>query len=284
MAESFLPGEAALGARRAIDHISGVTDAVQTLLAYKGAAIAVWLLLLFVLERALPSAPRPGSDGAWGWRRLARNGGLWLANIGLSPLVVLPISIWASQHALAWRPGWWSGWPGTLIDLLILDFLIYWWHRANHVFPLLWRFHEIHHLDRFLDTTSAVRFHFGEVVLSALARAGAILLLGIPIESILVFEVLVLTGALFHHSNLRLPPKVERTLARIVITPSIHWVHHHAVRADTDSNYGTFFSFWDPLFGSRSRTSRTAEMPIGVEGLGERPFPALLVRPFLVRR
>lgn len=261
-----------------------MSDAVQTLLAYKGIAIALWLALLFVLERALPASTPPVEDGPGSWRRVARNGGLWLANIGLSPLVVLPISIWASQHALGWRPAWWSGLPGLLLDLLILDFLIYWWHRANHMVPLLWRFHEVHHLDRFLDTTSAVRFHFGEVLLSALARAAMIVALGIPIQSIVVFEVLVLAAALFHHSNVKLPETVERALARMIITPSIHWVHHHAVRADTDSNYGTFFSFWDPLFGSRSRTRRTADMPIGVEGLAERPFLKLLLRPFAPRR
>ena len=64
----------------------------------------------------------------------------------------------------------------------------------------------------------------------------------------------MLTAAIFHHSDARLPPAIERPLSRLIVTPSIHWVHHHARRADTDSNYGTVFSFWDPLFRSRSRT------------------------------
>jgi sterol desaturase/sphingolipid hydroxylase (fatty acid hydroxylase superfamily) len=139
----------------------------------------------------------------------------------------------------------------------------------------------VHHLDRFLDTTSAVRFHFGEVVLSALARAGVVLALNIPFVSVLVFEAVVLFAAIFHHSNVRLPPTLEGTLARLVVTPSIHWVHHHRVRRDTDSNYGTLFSFWDELFGSRSATKRTAEMPIGVERRDEQPLLRLLARPFL---
>jgi sterol desaturase/sphingolipid hydroxylase (fatty acid hydroxylase superfamily) len=76
---------------------------------------------------------------------------------------------------------------------------------------------------------------------------------------------------------------LERALSRVFITPSIHWVHHHAVRRDTDSNYGTLFSFWDPLFGTRSATARTLDMPIGVEGQAEPPLLRLFARPFMGR-
>jgi sterol desaturase/sphingolipid hydroxylase (fatty acid hydroxylase superfamily) len=258
-------------------------EMVQDLLAWKGLAIVAWLALLFGLERWRPAAPAPvdraAAEGRWGWRRVARNAGLWLINSGLSPLVVVPVSLWAASHGLGWRPDWWSGPLGLALDILILDFWIYWWHRANHEIPVLWRFHEVHHLDRFLDTTSAVRFHFGEVLLSAGVRAAVIVALGIPILSVVVFETLVLLSALFHHSNIRLPARVERALARVIITPSIHWVHHHAVRADTDSNYGTIFSFWDPLFASRSRTRRRPDMKIGVEGRSEKGLLGLLARP-----
>jgi sterol desaturase/sphingolipid hydroxylase (fatty acid hydroxylase superfamily) len=257
---------------------------LEGLLAWKGMAVLAWLLVFFLAERwrpaAQPALPPAGDPPRGGWSRVARNLGLWLVVAALSPLIVLPLTWWASGHALTWRPAWWSGLPGLLLDLLLLDFLIYWWHRANHVIPFLWRFHEVHHLDRFLDTTSALRFHFGEVLLSALARAGVILLLGFPFVSMVVFEVLVLAAAIFHHSNLRLPAGLERALSRVVITPSIHWVHHHARRIDTDSNYGTVFSFWDPLFGTRSAKRRDLAMPIGTEGRGEKGLPALLVHPF----
>lgn len=258
---------------------------MQSLLAFKGLAVGLWLVLLFGLERLLPAVPQPAAEGRFGWRRLARNGGLWVANVGLSPLVVIPVSAWAAGMAPDWRPGWWSGWGGLLLDLVLLDLLIYWWHRANHTVPVLWRFHEVHHLDRFLDTTTALRFHFGEVLLSALARAAVIVAFAIPLASVLVFEGLVLIAALFHHSNLRLPAGLERALSRIIVTPSIHWVHHHALRADTDSNYATVLSLWDPLFGSRSRTLRTPSLPIGVAGrpgqpLPDRPVLGLLTRPF----
>ena len=138
----------------------------------------------------------------------------------------------------------------------------------------------MHHLDRTLDTTSALRFHFGEVLLSAAARAVAIMLLALPLASVLVFETVLLAAAIFHHSNLRLPAAFEARLAGLVITPSIHWVHHRPRRADTDANYGTVFSFWDRLFGSASPTRRQHDQPIGAEGQKELPFAALLLRPF----
>jgi len=259
-------------------------DAVlRELLTWKGVAVAAWLVVFLAAERWRPAAPRPGPAPA-AWRRVARNLALWLPNLPLSLLIVIPATEWASATAPAWRPGWWQGWPGLLLDLLLLDLWIYWWHRANHVVPLFWRFHGVHHLDRFLDASSALRFHFGEVAFSTLVRAALILLVGFPLTSVLAFETLVLLAAIFHHSNLRLPAGLERPLSWLLVTPSIHWVHHHRVRRDTDANYSTILSLWDRLFGSRSPTRRSPAMPIGVEGEEEEAAPALLLRPFRPQR
>jgi sterol desaturase/sphingolipid hydroxylase (fatty acid hydroxylase superfamily) len=253
----------------------------EGLLAIKGVAVGAWLALLLAAERLFPAVPFPQSGR---WSRPARNLAFLAISALVSLAVVVPVSKWAAGLALGLRPGWATGGAGLAFDLLLLDFLIYWWHRANHRAPFLWRFHEVHHLDRFLDVTTAVRFHFGEVILSALARAGVILLFAIPLTSVLVFEALVLAGAAFHHSNLKLPPAFERALSWIVVTPAIHWVHHHRIRQDTDSNYATVLSLWDRLFGSRSPTRRTPEMEIGVEGREEQDLPRLLARPFLVHK
>jgi sterol desaturase/sphingolipid hydroxylase (fatty acid hydroxylase superfamily) len=249
----------------------------ETLLAYKGLAVLAWLAALFVAERLAPAAARPAEAGV---QRLWRNAGLVAANALLSRWFVVPLTAWAAADWIDWRPTWWSGAGALLLDLVVLDALIYWWHRANHRVPLLWRFHEVHHLDRFLDTTTALRFHFGEVALSAAARAGVVVLLDMPLASVLAFETLVLVAAIFHHSNLRLPAQLEAALARIVVTPSIHWVHHHRRQVDTDSNYATILSVWDGLFGSRSPQPRRLGMPIGVERREEAPLGRLLLHPF----
>lgn len=263
-------------------------EGLELLLTWKGVAAGAVFACFFLAERLLPAAAEPAETGpsaglaaGWGrWRRVLRNLSLWLVNLGLSLAIVLPLTDWSSRAALAWRPAWWAGWTGLALDLVLLDFLIYWWHRANHRWPLLWRFHAVHHLDRFLDSTSALRFHFGEVALSALARAAVVLAVGFPLASVLVFETLLLAATIFHHSNLRLPAGLERALAWIVVTPSIHWLHHHRLRRDTDSNYATVLSLWDRLFGSRNPGRRRLDMAIGVEGEEEETAARLLLRPF----
>jgi sterol desaturase/sphingolipid hydroxylase (fatty acid hydroxylase superfamily) len=107
-----------------------------------------------------------------------------------------------------------------------------------------------------------------------------VLVLAVPLPTVLVFETVLLIATIFHHSNLRLPPGLERALSRIIVTPSIHWVHHHRIRADTDSNYSTVLSIWDPLFRSRSPTRRTPDLEIGVEGREELPVLDLVAVPF----
>ena len=265
-------------------HYNGTMEQIDSLLEFKTMWIAGVAIAFLVLERVFPMArPLAGAhlktlaQNAW---RLARNFGLLLLNAGLSPALVIPLSALAATHALGWRPDWWSGGLGLLIDLIILDCWIYWWHRVNHEVPFLWRFHEVHHLDEFLDASSAVRFHFGEVVMSALVRAVVIWLLDIPVESVVVFETCVLSMALFHHSNVALPRWLEKPLSKVLVTPSIHWVHHHAIRADTDSNYANILSVWDIVFGSRSATRRWKDMPIGVERRHDESLIGLLTRPF----
>ncbi len=252
---------------------------VETLLAYKLAIVFAWLAALFVAERLRPAAPNPrGWFGDPG--RLLSNVGLWAVTGAAVLLIVVPVTAWAAQHPLWQRPAWWSGWPGLALDVLLLDLWIYAWHRANHTVPLLWRFHQVHHRDRFLDVTSQLRFHAGEVLLGAAFRAGVIVALALPLLSVVVFEVALQLVTMLHHSNVRLPRRLERALSWLIVTPSIHWVHHRRIRADTDSNYASILSLWDRLFGSHSPTPRTPDMPIGAEGLPERPLGALLVLPF----
>ena len=248
-------------------------------LTYKSVIVVAALVLLLVLDRVFPVARVVG-----GVRRLAKNLSLAGFNAILSALIVVPLAALAAGYGFQWRPAWWGGVFGLALDLLLLDCWIYWWHRLNHESQFLWRFHEVHHLDEFLDASSALRFHFGEVLLSSLVRAGVILLLGVPLLSVLVFETLLSLVTMFQHSNVRLPPRLERALSFLIVTPSIHWVHHHALRRDTDSNYSAILSVWDHLFGSRSATVRTPDMPIGTEGLKDRSLAGLIASPFRPRR
>jgi sterol desaturase/sphingolipid hydroxylase (fatty acid hydroxylase superfamily) len=248
---------------------------IEALLSAKIVIVGAWFAVLAASERLAPAAPRPPNTDA---ARLTRNLGLWLANTLMSPLITVPIGVAAASFQLWTRPDF--GWPALIFDLLLLDLWTYAWHRANHEWPLLWRFHRVHHLDRFLDTTSAVRFHPGEVLFSALARAPLIVLADIPIVSLLLFDMLVLLAALFHHSNVKLPARLEAGLRLIIATPSHHWVHHHTAREDTNANYATLLTVWDRLFRSWSAHARTPEMPIGAGDDEDAPLARLAIAPF----
>ena len=253
---------------------------LESLLAAKAVIIFGWFACFFVAERVIAAAAAPKSNS-----RLWRNGGLWLFVLLLSPLVVAPIAALGANNVLWERPQWvGTGFPGflvLLIDIILLDLWVYGLHQAYHRVPFMWRLHEVHHRDEFLDSTSAVRFHIGEVVLSAALRLIPISLLAVPLSTIILFEIILLCAAIFHHSNLRMPTKLERAISYVFVTPSIHWVHHHAVQSDTDSNYATIFSVWDRLFSTKSSFKRKMDMKIGVEGVEDQSFLRLILMPLL---
>jgi sterol desaturase/sphingolipid hydroxylase (fatty acid hydroxylase superfamily) len=73
---------------------------------------------------------------------------------------------------------------------------------------------------------------------------------------------------------------LENIFSKIIVTPSIHWVHHHKRQSETDANYSTIFSWWDKIFRSKSNFERKIGMPIGVEGDSEQSLKNLILRPF----
>ena len=249
-------------------------DKLFVISQYKGAAVLAVLLIFFMLGRLIPFAKVSQSIA-----RIVNNIALSGINAVVSVLLIVPVVAFAGQHSLSWRPDWLYGWAGMIVDLVLLDLWIYWWHRTQHAVPILWRFHEVHHLDETLDASTALRFHFGEVVISSLVRLPVIILLAIPLSNIILFEAVVAMAAIFHHSNLRLAPGFEQALSRVIVTPAIHWLHHHAIRVDTDSSYAVFFSVWDRLFRSQSRSIRTADLVIGVEGKHDQNLMQLLLWP-----
>ena len=188
----------------------------------------------------------------------------------LAPLV-FAASSWVVERRLGILPAFeeLSGFslPGFLrlaLGLAFLDYTLYFWHALNHKISWLWRFHNVHHVDLDLDTTTALRFHFGELLISAFFRIGQIALFGIDPWTLAAFEVAVTASAQFHHSNLRLPLWFEDRLSWVLVTPRMHGIHHSDVRAETDSNFSTILSVWDRLHGSFRRGIPQERIRIGV--------------------
>ena len=138
-------------------------------------------------------------------------------------------------------------WIQIVVFVVVMDFLIYLHHIAFHKISFLWRWHRVHHTDLDLDTSSALRFHPGEIVISAIYKSFFLFMLGPPVLAILFFEVLLNATAMFNHSNLYLPRKIEKITRWLFVTPAMHEIHHSQDQKETDSNYGFNFSFWDRL-------------------------------------
>jgi sterol desaturase/sphingolipid hydroxylase (fatty acid hydroxylase superfamily) len=144
----------------------------------------------------------------------------------------------------------WPAWSEVLIAVVVLDLVIYLQHVLFHSVPLLWRLHRMHHADLEFDVTTGVRFHPVEIVLSMVIKIGVVAALGAPALGVLAFEVILNATSMFSHSNVRLPPAVDRVLRWILVTPDMHRVHHSILRRETDSNFGFNLPWWDRLFGT----------------------------------
>ena len=103
-------------------------------------------------------------------------------------------------------------WAQAVVGILWMDLTFYYWHRFNHLRPLLWRFHNVHHVDPDLDVTTSFRFHFGEILYSTPFRLLQVGLLGVSPATYLLYEFLFNCATLFEHSNVRLPLALERLL------------------------------------------------------------------------
>lgn len=153
-----------------------------------------------------------------------------------------------------------------VVGFLLMDLSFYYWHVANHRLPFLWRFHNVHHFDPDLDVSTAVRFHFGEVGLSAVFRVIQVAAIGLSAGTYVVYELVFQANTLFHHSNVKLPITLERVLNWVFVTPRMHGIHHSQVRDETNSNYSVVFSWWDRLHRSIGLDIPQSAIVIGVPG------------------
>jgi sterol desaturase/sphingolipid hydroxylase (fatty acid hydroxylase superfamily) len=155
-------------------------------------------------------------------------------------------------------------WLETIFAVVLLDYTLYVWHVLTHRVPFLWRFHVVHHIDLDLDATTAVRFHFAEMMISVARRAAQILLIGVSPTSFAAWQMFLFPSILFHHSNVRLPLALEKKLNRFIVTPRLHGIHHSTVRAETDSNWSSGLTVWDFLHGTLKTDVPQEEIIIGV--------------------
>lgn len=155
------------------------------------------------------------------------------------------------------------------IAFLLFDLFMYGWHRLFHEVPLLWRLHRVHHADTEMDATTGLRFHTGEVALATTVRLGVLTAIGMTLWQFTIYESVFLLVVYTHHSDLWLPAWLESLLSPVIVTPRMHRVHHSRWRPETNSNYGSVFSWWDRLFWSYRWRADPREIRLGLDGLDD---------------
>ncbi|MGB0732396.1 MAG: sterol desaturase family protein [Pontibacterium sp.] len=245
------------------------------------------LIVMMLAEFLVPARKAPLSR----WVRWSGNLGLvvmgaLVARVVL-PMTLVGIAMWAQTQEVGLF--YWLEFNTTLAiiaSLVLLDMAIYWQHYWFHHVPFLWRFHQVHHADAHVDTTTGLRFHPVEIAMSLVIKSIIVLALGVPALAVLIFEVALNGFAMFNHANIRLPQKWDKRLGYVLITQRIHRIHHSQISSESNSNFGFSVSWWDRLFGTYISCGQKTDETIDI---GQRAFPAtkqnanllnLLLMPF----
>lgn len=239
---------------------------------------------IVVLERQRPlrgsSEPEP--------RRTVRNLTLGALSMAVVAILERPLVERLARQSQERRRGLVQMLPvrseaRDLLAMLMMDYTIYLWHVATHRIGYLWRLHQVHHLDLHLDSTSALRFHFAEMAVSIPYRALQIFAIGTSQRALALWQRFFFVSVLFHHSNLRLPERLERALAPILVTPRMHGIHHSVVPGETNSNWSSGLSVWDRLHCTLRLEVPHSRLSIGPPGGAvedELPIGRSLTLPF----
>lgn len=175
----------------------------------------------------------------------------------------------------------------VILSVILMDFVIWVQHVLFHAIPVLWRLHRVHHADLDYDVTTGARFHTIEIILSMLIKFATIALLGPPVVAVVIFEVMLNATAMFNHGNVGLPPRLDKVLRWVLVTPDMHRVHHSVEDDEANSNFGFSLTWWDRLFGTYRDQPRAGHegMTIGIHKYRDPKrvdlLPGMLALPFI---
>lgn len=241
--------------------------------------LGVFLATLTAMAVAEALAPRRPRRHA----RLRR----WPVNLGLAAIstalarLVVPIGV-MGLATLGQAQGWGllprltsEPWVAGVLAFIFLDAAVYGQHLVMHRVPLLWRVHRVHHTDEDLDTTTAVRFHPVEMLVSLGLKALVVAVIGAPPAAVMVFEIVLNAAALVNHANWRLSTGVDQVLRLVLVTPDMHRVHHSTRHDEQQTNFGFNLPWWDYLCGTYRAQPAGGHLALAV-GLSELPDPGTL--------
>ncbi len=214
------------------------------------------MMLLWIMEGAIPLLSLSYKKNKS--KHAAVNLGFTVIHLiihtGFAVLIVL-ICDWCRRVGFGF-----SSWlhAGVICNIIlaffVIDFFTGWLvHFTEHKVKWMWHFHVIHHADNNVDVTTGLRHHPVESVFRGVFMLAGIVLCGVPMYAVMLYQTALVFYTQFEHANINLPPKLDKTLSYILVSPNMHKVHHHWKQPFTDSNYGAVFSIWDRMLGTFSK-------------------------------
>ena len=212
------------------------------------ASMIILFLLMAGLELLLPKRHLAQ-------KRISR----WIPNIGLTlldlvivrflvPFTVINAAIYAyfNQFGIFYFFEV-NKWVSIIFSFILLDYIMYILHYAFHKVEYLWSFHKIHHTDIDMDASTAFRFHPIEAIITMGVKIAAILIFGMPIITVVIYEIILNVYIIFVHSNVKIPIEIDKALRNFIVTPDMHRIHHSVLKKDNSFNFCFNFSIWDRL-------------------------------------
>jgi sterol desaturase/sphingolipid hydroxylase (fatty acid hydroxylase superfamily) len=176
-----------------------------------------------------------------------------------------------TPHLAVWHLGGRGLVPDALLGYVVITFVFYWWHRARHKIPFLWRwFHQVHHSACRIEVLTSFYKHPVEILVNSVLTSSIVyVLLGLDPVSASLTVALTGLGELFYHWNVKTPYWLGYVFQR----PESHCVHHQ--RGHHTNNFSDF-PVWDLLFGT-FENPRVGPAECGFDPDIERQLAALLI-------
>lgn len=169
-----------------------------------------------------------------------------------------------------------------LCAFIVGEFFYYWFHRAQHTFPIMWRFHEVHHSLREMNGVNSNHHFTEEIFRIPFITVPLTFLIGVNQGYVpaIVYTVIGLQGMYEHSST-----KISLGWLRYVIADNrFHRIHHTINREDWGHNFGSFTSVWDTVFRTAKFPKKDEWPDVGMPGIDEpKSVSDFLWRPFRQR-
>jgi sterol desaturase/sphingolipid hydroxylase (fatty acid hydroxylase superfamily) len=164
----------------------------------------------------------------------------------------------------------------AIISAFVYDFFYYWLHRAQHRFPILWRFHAVHHSVQQMSAPCGYG-HFTEAIFDALLVLVPVSFF-VPPKSAAVIAFLVTLQGMLIHSSTRLN---FGQLGWFICDARMHRIHHSLEPQHWNRNFGSLTLIWDRIFGTAVLPQRGEWPDVGLDDqIQPETMRDFLFRPF----